>query len=133
MSLEASKVIKNGKIVVICRFWFKNGPTDGATNIDVIANSYQRNQKSKFSDSDQNFLKNATCWFKIKLKIWQFFLSTLKCLEQTNAGHFAIEVIWTWLFLVTSLCNGRSCLFKQWQEPANNSNVTLTPHNSRWR
>ena len=83
MSLEASKVIKNGKIVVICRFWFKNGPTDGATNVDVIANSYQRNQKSKFSDSDQNFLKNATCGFKNKTQNLATFFVNIK-VSRTN-------------------------------------------------
>ena len=35
------------------------------------------------------------------------------CLEQTNAGHFANEVDWSLDLLVTSLCSGRSRLFKQ--------------------
>ena len=39
------------------------------------------------------------------------------CLEQSNTGHFAIEVTSTLVLLVTSLCTARCSLFKHCEIP----------------
>ena len=59
------------------------------------------------------FVKGASSW-----SVNNDISLTVNCLEQGNTGHFTIEVIWTLVLLVTSLCSERFSLFKHWTYPA---------------
>jgi hypothetical protein len=63
-----------------------------------------------------NFLKKPNYKATNPTIVDNVLLTKTNCLEQNNAGHFANfanEVDWSLDLLVTSLCSGRSRLFKQ--------------------